>query len=155
LIFKNQFKIKEVDFRDTLSLRCKVLKPHLTEQECINPGDLRSGSFHFAAFSINSSFDAEPLGIASFEIENHPQLKANLAYRLRGMATDESARNVGLGRQLVLLGETKIRSQNGDLLWFNAREIAFPFYQSLGFQSWGEIFDISPIGPHKVMYKYL
>ena len=39
------------------------------------------------------------------------------------------------------------------LLWCNARIKAVPFYQSVGFQEIGDLFDIKDIGPHYYMYK--
>jgi GNAT superfamily N-acetyltransferase len=126
------------------------LKPHLSEADCVNPGDLQPDTFHLAAIYENGI-----VGIASFEMESHPDLPAQNPARLRGMATDPNFHRKGIGRNLVNRGIEILRTNNVDLLWFNARINAFPFYQSLGFDFHGEYFDLPKIGPHKVMYKYL
>jgi ribosomal protein S18 acetylase RimI-like enzyme len=143
-------QIRSVPYTDILVFRQQVLKPDFSLQECVNPGDLRVDTFHYAAF-----IDDKLVGCASFEYEKHPDLPGQQVYRLRGMAADPSFRRQGIGRSLVLAGEDKIRSLGGDLLWFNARVMAFAFYQSLGFQFFGEEFTIPRIGPHKLMYKVI
>lgn len=147
---KNSFRIQQVPYQDVLPLRARILKPHLPLAECENPGDLRSDTFHLAAFDLD-----QIIGIASFEFENHPDFFAKKSARLRGMATDENYRRSGIGKLLVMNGTDVLRALNTELLWFNAREKAFPFYESLGFQFHGEFFELPKIGPHKVMYKYL
>lgn len=81
--------------------------------------------------------------------------EAKNPYRLRGMATDNAYRGMGLGSQILQHGEMLLKVMNCDLLWFNAREIAFPFYEKNGFKITGDMFDIPGAGPHKVMYKWL
>jgi hypothetical protein len=41
-----------------------------------------------------------------------------------------------------------------ELLWFNARETAVPFYEKLGCTKKGASFEIPEIGLHFLMYKY-
>lgn len=143
-------EIKKITYQQALPLRAKVLKPFLKLEECVNPGDLRSDTFHLGAY-LNSDL----IGIASYEVEGHPHLPAQNAFRLRGMASDPDYRRHGVGRALVLGGLEEIVVRKGDLLWFNARILAFPFYESLGFEYWGDLFTLPRIGEHKVMYKYL
>jgi len=144
------YEIREVPYQETLDLRSKILKPFLKPEECVNPGDRREGSFSLGAFD-----KSQIVGIASFEIESHPDFDSLHQFRLRGMATTNTHRGLGIGKKLVLTGIEKILSLNGDFLWFNARVIAFPFYESLGFKFHGEFFELPQIGPHKVMYRKL
>ena len=141
--------IREITFQEALALRALVLKPHLAPHECVNPGDLRPETFHYGYFR-----DLELVGIASFEKEAHPAIRGERLYRLRGMASSPQFRHQGIGRALVQAGEARLRSLGCEGLWFNARKAAFPFYRRLGYLEVGEIFEIDPIGPHKVMYKY-
>ncbi len=156
-----KFQIEEITYHQTLDLRARVLRSGQPPAEYVNPGDLRAGSFHLGAFH-----GRELVGTASFEIESHPSIPGDgEIYRLRGMATEPSVRRQGAGRALVQAGEKLILQRQlnagappaglGNLLWFNARVVAFPFYESLGFKYWGEVFEVPRTGPHKVMYKYL
>ncbi len=131
------------------SLRHKVLRPHQTLNDCIYPADAWANTFHLAA-KINGQI----VGIATFHEEESSDLKADLPYRLRGMATDFSFHQQGIGRKVLESGMQELKRRNCDLLWFYAREIAFPFYEKLGFSYLGPLFDIPGIGPHKTMYKY-
>ncbi len=146
----SEYTIKRITTEQTLPIRQRVLKPHLSQTECVNPGDDLPTTFHFGLF-INDQL----ISIATFLQESHPAFPSGFPYRLRGMATDDSFRGQRLGQKLVSFGVEELRSRCCDLVWFNARERAFPFYERLGFSFYGPLFDIKEIGPHKVMYKHL
>jgi GNAT superfamily N-acetyltransferase len=144
-------EIRVVDAEATLEMRSRVMKPFLTPQECRNPGDDDPLTLHLAAYQGDRI-----VGIATFLPEAHLFFpKAKTPYRLRGMASDPSLHRQGVGRSLVDEGVRRLVQRGCDLLWFNAREKAFPFYEALGYTMVGEMFDIDRIGPHKVMYKVL
>lgn len=147
------FFIQKVTFEQTLGLRSQVLRPHLPPEKCVNPEDLEPSSFHLGAYS--KAVPQQLIGIASFQKESNSSLPSEHAYRLRGMATDQNFRRLGIGRELVQLGEKMLTEKGCDLLWFNARTVAFEFYESLGFEYYGDLFELPQIGLHKVMYKYL
>ena len=141
--------IRPISAADTLSLRAKVLKPFLQPQDCTLEGDDLASTLHLGAF-----LEDQIVGIATFLPAPHADfLQAHRPYRLRGMATDQPLQRQGVGRQLVEQGQAHLIQLDCDLLWFNARKIAFPFYLALGFEFHGAMFDITQIGPHKVMYK--
>lgn len=71
------------------------------------------------------------------------------------MAVDPLHHRKGIGGKLLVEGERMLLARQADLLWFNARENAFKFYESMGFRYASEIFDIPGVGPHKVMFKKL
>lgn len=150
----SSFLIHQVDVREILPLRRLVLRPHFkTEVECLNEKDHLNSTFHFAAKASSTGL---VIGILSLEIESISDFSSTHQYRLRGMATHPNFRRNGAGRALVLWAEKFLLDQRrADLLWFKAREVAFPFYESLQYQYHGEMFDIPQIGPHKVMYKHL
>lgn len=133
---------------DTLPLRQKILKPFATLVQCQYPEDDFETTFHFALRQNN-----EIKGIATFIQQGHPEFSADLPYRLRGMAIDKELQGQGLGKKLLAHGVDFLVARHCDLIWFNARETAFPFYQSLGFILHGPLFELPGIGPHKVMYK--
>lgn len=145
-----QYKIVPITTSQTLPIRKKVLKPFLTPAECINPGDDLVTTYHFGLFH-----GADLVSVATFLLESHPDFSAGFPYRLRGMATDEKYRGQGFGQKLLTHGVEFLREKRCDFVWFNARIKAFPFYEKLGFDYHGPMFELKDIGPHKVMYKHL
>ena len=147
-----EIDIRLITAKDTLPLRHKVLKPFLaTDEECALPGDDLPTTFHMGLF-----IEGRLLSICTFMHEAHPDLPAENAFRLRGMATDDNYRGQGLGHVLLSHVEDYLREKKKcDFLWFNARIKAFSFYEKLGFSYYGPLFDMKDIGPHKVMYKKL
>jgi len=143
-------EIRAIKTRDTLGLRKSVLKPFLTEEECINPGDDLPTTFHYGLFR-----DENLITIATVIREGHPDFPAVLPYRLRGMATDPHYHGQGFGKELLSHSIKQLEKNGCDFLWFNARIKAFPFYERLGCQHHGPLFELKDIGPHKVMYKHL
>ena len=45
-----------------------------------------------------------------------------------------------------------MKERQVDLWWCNARLVAVGFYEKLGLSVYGDIFEIEPIGPHKLMF---
>lgn len=142
--------IRLISADETLRLRQRVLRPYLRESDCFYPEDKLITTFHTGLFHSQRL-----VSIATYMLESSPHFAAGFPYRLRGMATDESYRSQGLGGRLLRYGIEILKEKRCDLLWCNARIMAFPFYQSMGFQFYGPLFDIKDIGPHKVMYKIL
>lgn len=145
-----QYEIKKISTTETLPLRQKVLKPFLRPDECINEGDDLLTTYHFGLF-----YSGELISIATFLQESHPEFSAGFPYRLRGMATNSQYQGHGFGQKLLRYGVEYLRQKRCDLIWFNARQTAFPFYKKLGFLQHGPLFEMKNIGPHKVMYKPL
>ena len=146
---RSDYDIRFISAEQTLPLRQKVLRPLFTQQECIHPGDSASTTFHQGLF-----IEEKLVAISTFILESHPEFSAGFPYRLRGMATDAAYQGQGLGLVLLQNGVEYLRKKRCDLLWFNARERAFSFYERLGFKVHGPMFDIIGV-PHKVMYKHI
>lgn len=127
-----------------------VLRPGRPKNESIFDCDAWPETFHLGLFQND-----EIAGIATFFPENCPQLPSKKTFRLRGMAVHPQFHRKGIGRALLIEGEQVLRSREVDLLWFNARENAFTFYESMNFQYASGLFDIPGVGPHKVMFKKL
>lgn len=144
--------VYEIPSSETWNLRHRVLRPlPANAAECAFPGDEDPGTFHLGAF-----LDGKLVGIATFMQEPFAKApEARLPVRLRGMASDPDFRRRGIGRALVQEGERKLTAKGSNLLWFNAREVAFPFYEALGYVYASEMFDIPGVGPHRVMFKPL
>jgi GNAT superfamily N-acetyltransferase len=133
---------------ETLPLRSAVLRPGRPVEAARFPGDDAAGTAHFGAFR-----DGKLLSIASLFHAELPEKPGLPAYQLRGMATDEQARNQGMGRALVLACLEHARAQQASLLWCNARIVALDFYRKMGFATIGPEFEIPDVGPHFRMWR--
>ncbi|MFK8137900.1 MAG: GNAT family N-acetyltransferase [Bdellovibrionales bacterium] len=142
--------IKEITAQETHALRLEVLRPGGKKSDVEYAEDETLGSFHLGAYN-----KSQLIGIASFFPENYHLFPTEKCFRLRGMASSPRLKVPGTGTKLILTAVELIREKKGDLLWCNAREVAFPFYEKVGFSYLGPMFDIPKIGPHKVMYRKL
>ena len=153
-MIKTQF----IEPQQTYSLRQTVLRPGRPPEEAMFDDDFSASTFHVGTFE-NHHLQVIATFVEQAPPENlreHLNLPPDFAsYRLRGMATDPSARRKGLGRNAVLFAEQHLLQKGIRLLWFNARQVAYPFYTSLGYEFFGDEFEMKLIGPHKVMYKIL
>lgn len=147
---KTEIQIESISVDELLPLRARVLRPGQETEKAENPFDRNPETLHLGLY-----LETKLVCVATFHLENHKELPAQKAYRLRGMATDEKHQGKGLGKKILCFAIDELKKRKCDLLWCNARVIAFPFYLKLGLQFHGELFEIPEIGPHKVMYKYL
>lgn len=142
--------IRFIEAKDTLPLRSLVLRNGLAESECFFEQDKFTDTFHLGYYDEN-----QLLCILTCQKENHGKLPKE-AYRLRGMATHPDFLRKGYARITLTAAIEHLKTQlHADYLWFNARKIAFPFYESMGFEFMSDEFDIPGIGPHKEMFKLL
>lgn len=142
--------IKEIPALETFSVRHPVLRPGKNIETCHFDGDNLESTRHFGYF------EAEKLaGVASLFETTTPLLPKQNQFQLRGMAVLQEYQKRGIGEALVKFAENDAILRNGKMIWFNAREIAVPFYQKLGYKIIGEPFDIGDIGKHYVMYRGL
>jgi GNAT superfamily N-acetyltransferase len=145
----SQHQAKLITAEQTLFLRHQVLKPHLSREECVLPGDSEGSTFH-----IGVLFFGRLVSVSTYMLQSHSDFSAGFPFRLRGMATDRKYQGQGLGALGLHEGINRLKEIHCDFLWFNARIKAFGFYEKLGFKPHGPLFEIEGIG-HKVMYKHL
>lgn len=139
--------IKFISTEDVLFLRNNILREgKLNLKDCVFENDYASETFHLG-FLIGD----EIICVASFHQENKDDFSGT-GYRLRGMATDIHLQGKGYGNRLVNFAIVYLRGQNTNYLWCNAREKAFKFYLSLGFEFISDSFEIPEIGIHRAMY---
>lgn len=142
---------KIVKASDLIKLRSQVLRPNQSVDSAIFLGDDWPSTIHLAFFDLDQC-----VSCGTFIKDICAEWPTAISpYRLRGMATAENYRGKSLGTKILVEGEARLREIGCDLLWFNARENAFEFYQKNGFTLMGELFDIPGTGPHKIMYKWL
>ena len=104
---------------------------------------------------MGAFLEDELMSIVSFYEEEHPDLKASVAYRFRGMATLPEARKKGLASALLDASFEKLKHMKADLVWCNARTGALGLYRTKGMEIASEEFEIEHIGPHYLMKKDL
>jgi predicted GNAT family N-acyltransferase len=145
-----RFTVRRATAGELIDLRWRILRSGLPREEAVFPGDDSPDTFHFAAVDGE---DGRVVSCATFRPnpwDDQP------AYQLRGMATSESCRGLGLGRSLLVLAEADISGETPiRLLWCNARTPALAFYRKLGWEVRSEQFDIPTAGPHVRMTKRL
>jgi len=151
-------RIERVKAEAVYPLRLEVLRPGGILADCVFAGDDDPDTVHFAAFNSEGKVE----GIASFYQASHPAVHGKRLVQLRGMATHPSVRGEGYGKAIVrfALGffagvGGALSEKTNDVMWCNAREVAIPFYETLGFQITAEPFDIPGIGPHRVMFRHI
>lgn len=145
-----EITVQRILATDTIPLRHRVLRPHMTVKDCVYPGDDLPTTFHFGAFS-----DGVLATVLSAVLESSPVFKENVQFRFRAMATDPRFHRKGFAKAVVLASEEEIRNRSGELIWFNAREAAFGFYEKMGYRYYGDFFEMPGIGLHKIMWKRL
>ncbi|RMF10404.1 MAG: GNAT family N-acetyltransferase [Candidatus Neomarinimicrobiota bacterium] len=139
-----QLDIKPVSVERVRPLRHRVLRPGQPWSSTLWPRDLDPDTVHFAGF-----LGTEIVVIGTVFPEPYDEWSD--AVRLRGMATAPEHRRKGYGFQLLDAMVRHAREYLGaSLLWCNAREAAFPFYERYGFTLVGKPFDVPGIGIHRV-----
>lgn len=136
----------QIEAAETRSLRHQVLRPNQPLEACCYPGDDDSNTAHFGAF-----IKGMLVGIISLYQQAPPQVETAEAWRVRGMATQESLRSRGYGSLLLQTGMNYVKKSGGSFLWCNARESAMPFYKQHNFEVEGNCFELPGIGPHYLM----
>lgn len=139
--------IRKIQAQECYELRQKVLRKDLKLEDCKFDQDLLETCFHLGAIA-----DGKVIGIASFFEEGDEYFSNKKTYRLRGMATDSDYHGRGIGKAVLQESFLYLKKRQVEILWCNAREVAFPFYEKLGFEYFSGLFDIPKVGPHKKMF---
>ena len=139
--------VKIIAPETTYGLRHEILRPHQPLDASVYPADHDADSLHLGAY-IGEIL----VCVASFYAETSEIFDLPNQYRIRGMATSLQHRGKGAGSSLVQSATQRLRQRHASLLWCNARTGAADFYSKLGFIQSGDVFDLPPIGPHKLMY---
>lgn len=143
-------QVKKIPFNKTFAVRHPVLRAGKPVETCYFEGDELPTTTHFGLF-----LEEKLLGVLSVFKNECPIIESKKAYQYRGMAILAPYQNKKYGVLLLDAANTWIAEEQGDLIWFNAREKAIGFYERNGFTIFGTVFDIANIGPHVLMFKYL
>lgn len=140
-------RIEPITAEDTRPLRHAILRTGRPLAETVFEGDHGPGTRHYGAF-----LDGRLMAVATLIPEATPAFCPEGAWRIRGMAVDESFRRQGVGRALVRACLDHAASQRGRLCWCNARVGARDFYLRCDFAIEGQEFDVPGLGPHNLMF---
>ena len=141
---------KKITSQDTFAVRQPVLRPGKAIETCIFDGDDLPSTIHFGIYD-----EQMLVGVISIFKASSPYFNEKEQFQIRGMAVLDTEQKKGLGQKLVLEAEAYIAQNNGERIWFNAREIAVGFYQKMGYAIIGEVFTIEGVGAHYVMHKLI
>lgn len=141
---------KEIDIKLVYPIRNLVLRKGKPIESCYFDGDEEESTKHFGV-----EFENKIVGVVSLFEQKNNLFKENGQFQIRGMAVLEEFQHKGFGKLLINKVETYCKEINSDLIWFNARENAVPFYEKLNYSVIGKPFDIKDIGLHYVMFKKL
>ncbi len=140
--------LKEITALDTYSVRHPVLREGKPVETCHFEGDSLQSTIHLGLY-INCAL----IGVVSLFKNRHAEFKEKNQFQIRGMAVLKHHQKRGYGEKLLYEAEAYAQKYNCNLLWFNARKKAIPFYEKAGYSIHGKPFEISDIGTHFVMYK--
>lgn len=146
----DNFIIKEITPKTAYDVRHPVLRAGKPIDSCHFDGDNLPSTFHLGYYEME-----QLAGVVTLLERKHAEIISEKAFQLRGMAVLASHQKKGIGQALVLKAEAMIQQRDGTLIWMNAREIAVPFYEKLGYAKFGVPFSIPNIGLHFIMIKKL
>jgi len=133
-----------------LALRQRVLRPDRALADAVFPGDEEQGTAHFAAFDD----DGVVVGVGRVRPDAVPWSPSITdGWRLRGMATEQDRRSLGVGAAVLAALICHVSASGGGLLWCSARLAAVPFYRRGGFVTQGEPWADPELGPHVQMQR--
>lgn len=141
-------EIKKISSVETYPVRHEVLRKGKPIETCQFKGDDDENNAHFGLFLKDKL-----VGIISIFKEKNNLFPESKQFQIRGMAVLEEFQGKGFGAELVKEAENHCINLNTDLIWFNAREKAVPFYEKLNYKITGDSFLIPDVGIHFVMYK--
>ena len=141
--------IKLIRASETMTLRKRLLRPHLSAAECVYPGDDDLGSAHLGAFVNN-----EQIGIVSIYQKGLPDREDKCGFQFRALAIVEASRNKGCGLTLLHAAEKFARNKGADYVWANARITAINFYRKANYSIDDDEFIVEGVGPHVIVNRY-
>lgn len=150
-----QLTVQRLITAECMPLRSLVLRSGQAYDQCSFKEDEDESTFHLGV-RLNLQNELKIISVGTFIRNSLPQFPLHKnSYQLRGMATDPNNRGIGAGQLLLQKAESALKEKQSELIWFNAREKAFPFYEKSGYVEVDGIITVSEFGPHKIMYKEL
>jgi predicted N-acetyltransferase YhbS len=140
-------EVRQASSDEVRRLRRDVLRPNGPLDPA--PYDLLPTTMHVGAFD-----DGVVIGCAT--VFPQPYQDEPFAWQMRGMAVDPAYQGRGIGRRVLEAATDAVRATEAPLIWANGRVGAMSFYQQLGWESVGEVFEYGPASlPHLVVVRRL
>jgi GNAT superfamily N-acetyltransferase len=143
-------KFKIISSQQTYPVRHPILRPGKPLIACSFEGDDLPETQHIGLYDRDNL-----IGVVSLFSRLNEQFQHKIQLQLRGMAILENYQKLGYGAALIQESERIAKSKKAELIWFNARQIAVPFYERMGYNVGGNEFSIGDIGIHYLMYREL
>lgn len=139
-------EIVEITAAETHELRRRILRAGTPSDVVDWDGDDEPTTFHLGARST----DGRLVAISTWMSRRYPDRPAEVAYQLRGMATDPAHRGSGVSASMLLAGVERCTAAGATLVWARARVAALSFYERHGFEPVGpEYTDLTTGLPHR------
>lgn len=143
--------VRQVEPVITRPLRRRVLRPHQTLAELVDPGEDHPETAFYAALDAIGVVGTAAL----YRQQRSGEVGSGSEWRLRSMATAPRVRGSGLGALLLEACLDHAREQGATLVWCSARVPARGFYERHGFRSVSDVYEVPEIGPHLRMERPL
>ncbi len=143
--------VREIAAVETHDLRRRVLRDGSAGAVVVWDGDDADGTLH-----LGIEFDGEIVAISTWLDVPQPDGDADRAVQLRGMAVDPDLGPRGFGTRLVVVGCDRAHRHGARVVWAHARVTALGFYERLGFEVVGPVFETAATGlPHRLVRRDL
>jgi len=144
-------EIKHYKASELLLLRRNVMRPNMESFEDV----IYDKDDHPSAIHLGIENDGKIIACVSAYQENNPDLSQQIQYRIRALCVDENYRLQGIARMLFNKIIEEVTNKGAQAIWFTARTHLTKFYNSFGFNEYGEEFLIPNSCMHIKMYKSL
>jgi len=154
----DNIEIRRVDAADVRPLRAELLRPGTPPDELVFEGDDDPQALHLGAFANDkmvgiASVVQQPPAVSVGLPDVHPDPDNAQAWRLRTMAVSPDWQGAGVGGLLLKAAIGYVATQEGTVLWCDARTNAVSFYNEHGFVAMGDEYAKPQAGPHFFMQR--
>jgi L-Ala-D/L-Glu epimerase len=160
---EGDFRLEQVDPERTRELRHQVLRSGMPYETTHFDDDNHPLAAHYALLlprshregDVSEDSVLEELVVAVGTVIPVPppwDEDAERSWRIRGMATREELRGLGLGHRVLHALVDHAAAHHGTMVWCNARIGALDFYRQAGFVTIGDVFD-DGIDVHQSMWR--
>ena len=138
--WRENIQITPVTIAEVLPLRDRILRASFPAGGSELRSDRNADTLHLGAL-----FGNELIGISTIAQEDPTSVQSKDGWRLCGMAVNANWRGHGIGTALAEKCIDHAKLAAGRVVWCSARESAFVFYRSIGFELVGELYNRTDI----------
>ena len=142
-------EFKKYDASELLILRRNVMRPKMESFSDV----IYDKDNHPSAIHLGVECNGKIIACVSAYEEINPDLPQQVQYRIRALCVDENYRMQGIGKKLFSKIIEEVKSNGAQAVWFTARSHLTKFYNSFGFNEYGNLFLIPNSCLHIKMYR--